>query len=391
MEKELYYIALAMNSQLNKNSFADILNTCGGVEGFFTESDKGWKAICNEYNIKTDIFDRRQLLEKAKKEQERMRKENIYITSYEHSDFPTLLTNCIDSPLILFYKGRLKVLQDNELILAFVGTRKASQRCKRLIEQIITDLHDMGHRPIIVSGLAYGIDICAHLSALKNNLTTYAVLGQGLDTVYPPSHTDFARQIVDAQGAIISELPCGSTYHKGIFLQRNRIIAGMSHAIIVGESPIKGGSMTSARIAFSYNREVFTIPGRPDDDMSKGCNLLIKTNIASLIENADDICNILDLPRKHREQLKLEDLFLDNESRIQCFPKEYYEIIKLFETYEYLSVNDICRNTGIVIHQLYKILFDMELKNIIFKSKGNLYSLKPKPEDKSIKKSRITP
>jgi DNA processing protein len=224
----------------------------------------------------------------AKKELAFCRDEDIQVILYGSSAYPFRLSQCSDAPAFFFAKGLLPF--QAKKWLAVVGTRKATPYgkdwCKKMLEEI-ADLN-----PVIVSGLALGIDICAHKAALELNLPTVGVLGHGLDTVYPSNHRQVAVKMLD-KGGLIAEYPHGTIPDASNFPERNRIIAGLCDGIIVVEGAESGGALITADIAFSYSREVMALPGRADDTWSRGCNALIKYNKASLVENAADICRVM--------------------------------------------------------------------------------------------------
>ncbi|MBW2961636.1 DNA-processing protein DprA [Mesonia aestuariivivens] len=208
----------------------------------------------------------------------------IKVTYFEESTYPEHLKHCIDAPILLFEKGNIDL--QHKKIISIVGTRKATNHGIAFCEQLISELAPLN--PVIVSGFAYGIDICAHKAALANNLQTVACLAHGLNQIYPKSHQKYKNEVLK-NGGFISDFWSDKTFDRKNFLKRNRVIAGISEATIVIESAEKGGSLVTADIAHSYNREVFAVPGRTTDSFSKGCNELIKTQKAQLITSAADL------------------------------------------------------------------------------------------------------
>lgn len=212
------------------------------------------------------------------------------ITYLDKNKYPERLLMCDDSPIVLYAKGVLDL--NRPKVLSVVGTRHSSEEGREICERIIGDLSQRHKDMVIVSGLAYGIDVCAHRASLKNDVSTVGVLAHGLDTVYPSSHRDVACQML-GKGALLTEYMSQTQPDAPNFVARNRIVAGLSVATLVIESGDKGGSLITARLASSYNREVLAIPGSPYNEKSKGCNALIKSNIAALVESAEDIENEL--------------------------------------------------------------------------------------------------
>lgn len=240
-------IAISLLPKLNSCIYLPLIERCGGLEGFFLESDQALNQLYRELNIPTDTFNRKTAIQNSEAEIEQLDKHEIQICTIEDGCYPELLRQCADAPLVFFYKGKLKSSPANKY-LAIVGTRHASSRCEARVTALVEDLVNLGCRPVLVSGLAYGIDASAHRASLKFGLTTLAVLGHGLHMIYPATHKSMARQILETGGAWISEFPCTANIHPSNFLRRNRIIAGLCHATLVAESAIKGGAMATARL-----------------------------------------------------------------------------------------------------------------------------------------------
>lgn len=296
-----------------------------------------------------------------------MDKHGIHICSIEHPGYPELLAHCEDTPLVFFYKGTLDI-NTYPVRIAVVGTRHATPRCQAKVESILTELFRLGHRPAIISGLAFGIDAAAHRASLANHLKTYAVLGHGLHMIYPAAHKNLAEKIIESGGALISEFPCCAKVLPANFLQRNRIIAGMSQATLIAESAEKGGAMTTARIALSYNREVMAIPGRPEDKWSAGCNRLIKENVASLIENATDIAHILGLtctPAVSRQTTL--DLFSADDNEMV--------LLRLLSDKGNMHIDEIAVTTHIPVNELSALFLKLELEGKIIALPGKNYTV----------------
>lgn len=359
-------VALTLLPRLNSFACLPLFEKCGGIEGFFNESKPAIDALCRDTHIKPETINREKALEAARKEMEDITRNGIHICSSDHQHFPPLLANCEDAPLVFYYKGTLQA--NNVPSLAVVGTRKASERCKARIDGLIQELSGIAPTLAIVSGLAYGIDITAHNACLKYGLKTYAVLGHGLNTLYPAPHKNTSERILAEGGALISEFPCCAETHPGNFLQRNRIIAGLCSATLVGESGVKGGSMATARIAMSYNRDVMAIPGRPEDKMSEGCNLLIKQNIATLTESAKDVAGILNLKISKQPNLQMTlDLFGEDDQEALA--------IKALTEHSTTNIDELSTYTRIPVYELAAILLKLELQGSVTSLPGKNYML----------------
>ena len=233
------------------------------------------------------LFDSSNVL-KAKQELDYIQENNIQYSYFLEDGYPTNLLNCIDAPILIFKDGRIDV--SNDKIISIVGTRNMSSYGRDFCNQLIKELSI--YNPIIVSGFAYGVDICAHKAAIKNNLQTIAVLAHGFEHTYPKVHKKHIHQ-VNENGGFITEFWHDDPPQRENFLKRNRIVAGISKATIIIESAKKGGSLVTADIANSYDRDVFALPGRASDIFSKGCNDLIKNNKAAVVTAASDIVKML--------------------------------------------------------------------------------------------------
>jgi DNA processing protein len=279
-------------------------------------------------------------------------------------EYPERLKHCEDSPIIMYFKGNANL--NKQKIISIVGTRNATQYGKEHCNELVKNLQINGHNPLIVSGLAYGIDICAHKAALKNNLSTIAVLGHGLRTLYPASHKKFAREIIDS-GGLLTEFSGKAKLDPSNFVKRNRIIAGMADATIVVESGAKGGSLITADIANSYNRDVFAFPGRVNDKQSIGCNRLIKTNRAALIENINDLEYMLGW-EKHKKQAIQKQLFIELSADEQT-------VVDALKAEENSSIDIICLKTNFPMSKVSSILLKLEFSGLVKSFPGKIYKL----------------
>jgi DNA processing protein len=264
---------------------------------------------------------------------------------------------------VFYFRGSCDL--NSPKMLSVVGTRNSTTRGRELCESIIGNLANGHPDLIIISGLAYGIDISAHKAALANNLQTIGVLGHGFKTIYPSIHRSTAEAILKT-GGLLTDFISDTLPERNNFIKRNRIIAGISDATLVVESGIKGGALITADIANSYNRDVLAIPGRPDDHWSAGCNDLIKTNKAALVESAVDIENFLSWQPEKTKAPVQKTLF----SEMSETEQRIYELIMKEGE---LTIDHICRFLEIPISKLSSQLLQMEFKGIIKCSPGNVY------------------
>ncbi|WP_156166979.1 DNA-processing protein DprA [Tenacibaculum mesophilum] len=341
-----------------------LITSVGSVEQVFLEK----KNVLHKINgigthVTQYLFDESNL-KRAEEELYYIQQNNTTFSYFLDDNYPQQLKHCIDAPILLFKDGNLNL--NNDKIISIVGTRKMSSYGRDFCNQLIKDLKE--YNPIIVSGFAYGVDICAHKAAIKNNLQTIAVLAHGLDEVYPKTHKKYIHQ-VNENGGFITEFWHDEQPMRENFLKRNRIVAGLSKATIIIESAKKGGSLVTADIANSYNRDVFALPGRATDIYSKGCNNLIKNNQAHLLTSAEDIVKMLnwDLPRASAPiQNKLFVDLNETEQKIHDYLKQNGK--------QLLDV--IALDCNLPTYQLSSILVQMELKGVIKPLPGKMFEVK---------------
>ena len=305
----------------------------------------------------------RTYLDTAEKEAEYVTNNNIRTYFYLDNDYPFRLRQCDDSPVVFFFKGNCN--PDTSKILSVVGTRNATTRGRELCEKIIGGLA-AGHPDlVIVSGLAYGIDIASHKAALANNLQTIGVLAHGFKTTYPAIHASTAKAMVD-KGGLLTDFLSDALPERNNFLKRNRIIAGLADATLVVESGIKGGALVTADIANSYNRDVFAVPGRPEDQWSAGCNALIRNNKAFLTECSDDIEFFLNWKPEKSKPAVQKTLFSDMDDIEK-------QICELLIREGEMTIDTICRSLDIPVYKLSSLLLQMEFKGVVKCFPGNIY------------------
>lgn len=304
--KTLYKVALSMLPRMGLGTARPLMKYLQGdlsllFEGKFSTLEKDWASRFEDSHLvlpERILADLRSgdALRRAEKELAFAEKYHLKICFYEDADYPSRLKACADVPLLFYMKGDVDL--EAGKILSVVGTRKMTTYGRCQTEDLIASLAGVFPDLLIVSGLAYGVDVCAHRKALACGLPTLAVVAHGLDSVYPSQHRAVAREMISSGGGMLSEFPSGTEPYRSNFVQRNRIVAGLCDACLVIESPEKGGSLITARMARDYDREVFALPGRPVDANSRGCNLIIKQQVATLVESAEDIVREMnwDLP-----------------------------------------------------------------------------------------------
>ena len=284
--------------------------------------------------------------------------------------YPQRLCECPDAPLVLYYKGTANL---NQLrVVSIVGTRHATPYGQNLVRQFMADLRQLCPQVLIVSGLAYGIDICAHRQALQNGYETVAVLAHGLDELYPTLHRQTAEEML-TKGGLLTEYPLQTRIDKQNFVRRNRIVAGMADAVILVESAAQGGGLITARIAQEYNRDVLAFPGSVGAPYSEGCNNLIRDGGAGLISNAKDFVQAVGWTTD-------EQLMAAQQQGIEreLFPEltdEEKHVVDVLRKQNDLQVNMLSGQSGLPVGRLSAILFSLEMKGVVRGMAGGTYHL----------------
>ncbi|MBN1133008.1 MAG: DNA-processing protein DprA [Bacteroidales bacterium] len=365
----IYRIALTMLQDIGAITAKKLIAYTGSAEAVFSEKRSNLLKIPGIGNHLAGVISSRQNMAEAEKEVVFIQKNKLDVLYFLDDNYPERLKNCLDGPVLLYMKG-INCLSSAK-ILSVVGTRQASERGKLICRELIQNLGARYKDLVIVSGLAYGIDIAAHKAALEYDLKTVAVLGHGLRTLYPSAHRTYAGRII-SHGALLTDFCSETKPERNNFIRRNRIIAGLSDGTLIVESGCRGGALITADIAFSYNREVLAVPGRPSDTYSKGCNNMIKKNRAALVECSDDIEYAMNWesndPENHALQIQL-----------QAFSDDERKIVEALYNNPRLIPETISTRTNIPIHRVLSLLIEMELRDWLTPQPGNTYLLKVKP------------
>jgi DNA processing protein len=306
----------------------------------------------------------------AEEEMKFVEQKRLRVLTLNDVDYPQRLRECEDAPLVLYYCGSANL--NSQRVISIVGTRKCSEYGREVCNNFIADLKRYYPDTLIVSGLAYGIDVCAHRAALDNGMSTIGVLAHGLDTIYPSMHRQIAADMVHRQGGLLTEYGVHTTPEKGNFVRRNRIVAGMCDACIVVESSERGGSLITAELAMEYNRDVFAFPGRVYDEYSRGCNNLIRRQQATLLTCAADLLDAMgwDNPLKKDSKRKVvqRELFPD-------LTDEERALVNTLKDVDDKHINQIAIDANIPYSRASMILFDLEMKGIVKALGGARYRL----------------
>ena len=309
-------------------------------------------------------------LPRCEEEMEWADKVRVDCISFLDDRFPVRLKECDDAPMMLYYRGTADL--NKKRIISMVGTRKITDYGRQMCEVFIKELADLCPDILVMSGLAYGVDIQCHRQALQNKMDTIGVLAHGLDQIYPSMHRNTAKEMLE-HGGLLTEFMSRTTIEKRYFVQRNRIVAGCSDATIVVESASRGGSLITAEIAQSYDREVFAFPGRMTDTQSDGCNRIIANNTAGLLTCAEDFVRAMGWQDDKARQKQLADgvqqeLFSDLSDEEQI-------IVNALRNKDRLQLNILSVNTGIPAGKLSGLLFTMEMKGVVRMIPGGMYRL----------------
>ena len=364
----LYLIALKKIPLVGDITARKLLTHFGSAQRIFAQSrEKLEKLIGIGSKIADNLLHSATYLHEAEAELSFAEQHHIQVIAYTDPQYPTLLKQCPDSPILFYQKGNIQL--SNKRIISIVGTRNSTPYGNAFCEKLIEELAPLG--VVVVSGFAYGIDINAHRQALDNGFETVAVLAHGLDTLYPHAHRDTAKQMLN-QGGLLTEYTTHTNADKQNFVRRNRIVAGMSDACIVVESASHGGALITARLATEYNRDVFAFPGAVGAAYSEGCNNLIRDNKAALITSAFDFVNAMGWQDNMLNRARNEGI------ERQLFPElssEEQQIMTVLQRENDLQINLLTLKTNLPIARLTALLFTLEMKGVVKALPGGSYHL----------------
>ncbi|MCD8318897.1 MAG: DNA-processing protein DprA [Paraprevotella sp.] len=366
----IYTMALTRLPRINPTMQHRLLEELGSATALYEQR----KHIGDLYPEATEklsaaLGEMERLTARAEEELTFAKDKQIRCLCYHYTDYPARLRECEDAPLILYYRGNADLNRAH--VLNMVGTRHCTDYGKDICRHFLTDLKRLCPDALVVSGLAYGIDIHSHRAALDNDLDTVGVLAHGLDQIYPRMHRDTAVQMV-SHGGLLTEFMSRTNADKVNFVRRNRIVAGMTDATIVVESAEKGGALITADLAVSYHRDVFAFPGRVNDPYSQGCNRLIRDSKAALLQNAQDFVEALGWQTAPAQIRKGDGV------QGELFPHlcpEEQSIVDCLHRTESMHINALSVATNLPVHKLSAFLFNLELKGIVELKSGGTYRL----------------
>lgn len=366
--KSLYQMALTCIKGVGVAHARALLQAMGSEEAVFKGDIRALESIPRISRRLIHEIRHPEVLRRAEKEWNFVEKNRLQVHFFTNEDYPRRLAECIDAPVVLYSKGNTDL--NRSKTISIVGTRSSTRYgrdfCNAFVKELAASFPDIQ----IVSGLAYGIDIAAHRAALQNDLSTVAVLAHGLDRIYPRSHRQTAIDMLD-NGALLTEFPSETNPDKHNFVKRNRIVAGMSDAVIVLESPQKGGSLITADIANSYFREVFALPGRLGDKMSEGCNRLITDNKAVLLQSAEKFITQMGWANSNEKRVEKplqQELFPE-------LPEEEQRVINALSDTGAMQVNALSIKLDTPVSELFMTLLELEMKELVQALPGGMYDL----------------
>ena len=365
LKRQLSILALTRVRGLGAAAVCAILRTVEHPELIFENLDSLDDIIPNAGAELRAALSDHEPMERAKAEQEFIEEKGIRAICLGDDDYPYRLSECDDAPPVIYTLGNANL--NAQHIVSVVGTRRATEYGKDLCNSLVSDLARLLPGTLIVSGLAYGIDVCAHRAAIKCSLPTLGVLAHGLDRIYPSSHRSVAKEMLK-DGGLLSEYMSKTEPFRSNFLQRNRIVAGLADATVVVESPSHGGSLVTSSIAQSYARDCFAFPGRVNDQFSIGCNELIARNSAALITSAHDLIEAMNWSSAVKGNAPVEQELFPQLSRPE---QVLLDLLRVHS--EGLQINQIVIALDISVSKIMPVLFELEMKNLIRAVAGGNY------------------
>ena len=360
----LYQVALTLIPNIGDVHAKALVSHFGNAESIFSARKKDLEALEGIGTIRANSIKNFHDFKKAEDEISFIEKYKIQTLFISDKNYPQRLLNCYDSPAMLYYKGTADL--NSSKIISVVGTRSNSDYGKSICEKLIEDLAN--EDVIIVSGLAFGIDSIAHKSAIKNDLKTIGVLAHGLDMVYPSQNSSLAKQMIK-NGGLLTEFRSCTKPDRQNFPGRNRIVAGISDAIIVIESGLKGGSLITAELGNGYNKDVFAFPGKANDIKSEGCNFLIKNNKAALITSANDILESMGWKENKKPSAKKQkELFIEltDDEKI---------IVKILQSQEQIHIDELYLKSKLTSSAVAQALLMLEMQGVVSSMPGKIYKM----------------
>ena len=370
-DEKVALLALVRTPGIGSVTIKQLISYCGSARNIFAADYKRLIKVQGVGDKAARSLLKKENWAEAEKEWERCLKEQVTLTFYTDPEYPKRLKSLYDSPVMLYSKGQIDY--NTQRTLGIVGTRKVTDYGKAVTETLIREL--VPYAPLVVSGLAYGVDITAHRACLKNNLATIGVMASGLDIIYPAVHARTSVEMM-SNGGIVTEAPLGTKPDFMRFPARNRIIAGLSDVTVVIESASRGGSLITAEYAQNYHRDVYAVPGNLGNPLSEGCNQLIRANKASLFTSVDDLVQDLQwnlsqetASSTEKPQVSPEELVFDG------FTQEEGQVLSLLKSKGDMQIDELSWQSGIHMGKLATLLLNLEFQGMVRSLPGKKYAL----------------
>ncbi|MCC6601425.1 MAG: DNA-protecting protein DprA [Crocinitomicaceae bacterium] len=365
MSDELVYqIALSLVPGIGPVKAKKLLSYCGSASAVFREKENRLLKIPDIGTQAIRFLSEADVMERAESEAEYMIKNDIASVFFTEKNYPDRLRHCDDSPIILFSKGNIPF--NATRTVALVGTRHSTEYGKDFCEYLIRGIKHI--QPVIISGLAYGIDILAHKYALREGLSTIACLAHGLHTVYPPAHRPVVNEMLET-GGVVTEYLAVTNPEREMFPMRNRIIAALADCTVIVETGPRGGSIITANIASSYGRDVFALPGRYNDPHSSGCNELIRKNIAAILSSPGELLDYMNWENDATKQKPAQLSLFNTED-----PGERL-ILSLLNGRGKVAIDVLCAESEKSISDVSGLLLSLEFKGLVKSLPGKLFQI----------------
>jgi DNA processing protein len=359
----LYQVAITLIQGVGSVQAKALIEYFGDAASIFKASVKQLSAVENIGEVKARSIKNFSDFGAAEKEMLFIEKYNIQPLFMTSGSYPKRLLNSYDAPVLLYYRGNADL--NASRIISIIGTRTNTEYGKTVTEKLATDLKEFS--PLIVSGLAYGIDAIAHRAAMQNNLPTVGVLGHGLQTIYPAQHKSMAKEML-LQGGLLTEFTSTIKPDKHNFPRRNRIVAALADATIVVETAVRGGSMITAELANSYNRDVFAIPGRTTDTKSAGCNYLIQNHKAILFTDTKQLAVELGWQMPVVKKKVQKELFIQ-------LTEDEQKVVDILKEKDAVHIDEVYLQSGLSSSAVAAAILNLELQNVVLSLPGKVYKL----------------
>lgn len=364
-QNHLALLALHFIPGLGDHLIRQLVSYCGSADNIFRTPKGKLLKVPGIGRVTADSIVAGKPFARAERELRIAERERAQLLFFTDDNYPSRLRHASDAPTLLYLKGDVNL--ENPKTVAIVGTRQATAYGRSCVEQLVE--HLAPHQALIISGLAYGIDIHAHRQAIKYGLPTVGVMGSGLDVIYPSAHREVAYRMLD-DGGLLTECSFGTPPDAHNFPARNRIVAGLADAVVIVEAAVKGGALITADIANSYHKDVFAFPGDIGHSHSAGCNNLIKSNRAHLITGVRDLEYIMNWePETHvpsSSNTSWDDLSADEQTIATTLQQNNGQ----------LAIDELSWKCNLPLTQLASLLLALEFKGIVSSHPGKIYRLR---------------